>query len=101
MTVILLILVFANAAWLLVSPFRGPLFAVVFYSFVLYLCLRKGDYRAPLVAGLLAFAFHALEWFLGSGPGGRGDAIFFMINLILPLSLVYFSYKAVGRNRGG
>ena len=80
--IILFILMLSNAVWAVSSGYSGPFIAMIFYAFVMFLCWRKKHFQAGMIAG-----------FLGFGIQGIYLAIFY-INLIFPILLVYFSYKA-------
>lgn len=100
--VLLISLAATNAVWLLVNWQRGPLIALAFYLVVTYLCLRKGDFQAGVIAGTLGFGVHLLELF---GPGSNQltgiEQFFFYINLILPVPLAITSYLALRKGSDG
>lgn len=92
---VVLILVATNALWVFVARYSGPLFALFFYSVITYLCWQQRHFRAGVIGGVGGFAIHAYE-LISRGMGellGIESALFF-INLIAPLALLYFSYRA-------
>lgn len=93
--VILAILVVVNVAWAVMHMRPGILVALIIYAFAIFLCLKQKDFRAGIIIGAIGFLIHVVELiFRGIAWLGRIESAFFIINLILPLILVLFSYKA-------
>jgi len=89
-------LVVINAVWAAISQYRGPLFALAVYVLAVYLSRQKGDYRAAFAIGTAGFVFHALElYFHGTAALRPAETVFFYMNLLLPVPLIYSSYKCV------
>ena len=92
---ILLVLALTNALWLITSAYPGPFIALIFYTLTLYLCWRKNDFRAGCIIGIIGLAIHLFELIVqGVKEFGGVDLVFFSINLIFPIPLIYFSAKA-------
>ena len=92
---VVLTLVATNALWVLCARYSGPLFALFFYSVITYLCWQQRHFRAGVIGGVGGFGIHAYE-LISRGMGelhGIESALFF-INLVAPLALLYFSYRA-------
>ena len=93
--IVLQILVIVNAIWAVVCQFLGPLIALLTYAFLTYLFLGKNDFMAGIIIGILGFLIHAYELiFQGLNELGEFEKVFFFINLIFAIILIYFSYKA-------
>lgn len=94
---ILIVLVCVNAVWAASSPHSGPLIGLLFYSCIIILCWKKGHFQAGVIAGIFGLAIHSYE-LISQGIGELGiGAGFFLVNLFLPIPLIYFSYRASRR----
>ncbi len=92
---ILVVLVGTNAIWIVTSKRSGTLVALIFYMFITLLVWRKDDFRAGIISGIFGAGIHFYELiFQGLGKLDGVEASFFFANLILPIMLAYFSYKA-------
>jgi hypothetical protein len=92
---ILVALIGLNAAWYIFSKHSGTLLALIFYSIILFLCWRMLDFRAVIIAGLVGFGVHLFELvFLDLTAFQLLDTIIFYLNLVLPIPLAYFGYRA-------
>ncbi len=92
---ILLILIATNTLWVFVAQYSGPLFALIFYSAITYLCWQRRHFRAGVIAGVGGFGIHVYEWIsLGLGELQGIESALFFINLVAPLALLYFSVRA-------
>ena len=88
-------LVFSNAVWTVSSRYSGPFIAMIFYAFVTFLCWRKKHFQAGIIAGFLGFSIHLYELIFQGIKELKGmNLIIFYLNLIFPVLLVYFAYKA-------
>jgi len=97
---ILIILIGLNAAWYIFSKQSGSLVALIFYSIIFFLCWRMLDFRAVIIAGLIGFGVHLYELvFLGLTAFQLLDTLLFYLNLVLPIPLAYFSYRAYRESR--
>ncbi len=91
----LLSLVGVNAVWLIIRGHGGALIALVFYSVVSFLCLRRRHFGAGVIAGIFGFGIHIYELFVKGTAELIGiDQVFFYANLILPIPLTFTSYLA-------
>ena len=92
---ILLILIITNSVWLLISEFSGPLIALIFYTIIIYLCIYKKHFQAGIIGGIIGFSIHIFELLFQHNANLSGiEFIFFLINLIFPVALVYYSHRA-------
>lgn len=92
---ILIVLVIVNATWMIICKYPGPLMALIFYVFVAFLFWRKNDFRAGIIMGIIGLIIHVCELLLqGIADLGRLELVFFFANLLLPIPLIYFSYRA-------
>lgn len=92
---ILIALVIANATWVATSDHSGPLIALSFYAVVAFLCWRRSHFQAGIIAGIAGVSIHAYElisWGLAELRALEVALLF--VNLILPIPLIYFSYRA-------
>jgi len=92
---ILIALVIANATWVATSGHSGPVIALIFYALVAFLCWQRNHFQAGIIAGIVGLGIHAYElisWGLAELRALDSGLLF--INLILPIPLIYFSYKA-------
>ena len=92
---ILLVLVITNAIYVTITDYSGPIIALVLYGVVAFVFWRFKHFQSGIIAGILGFGFHLYELI----ASGLSDMIpinlsLFLINLLLPIPLVYFSYKA-------
>jgi hypothetical protein len=98
----LLSLAAANAVWLIVSWHGGALIALLFYSVISFLCLRRQHFQAGVIAGIIGFGIHVYELFaLGTSELAVIDQVFFYENLILPIPLIFTSYLASRKGPDG
>ena len=99
---ILAILVFTNAGWIIICKSYGPIIAFIFYLFAIFLFMKKNDILSGSIIGIIGLAFHLYELiFQGIKDLEQLEMIFFFINLIFPIPLIYFSnkiYKKVKKN---
>ena len=93
--IILFILILSNAVWAVSSEYSGPFIAMIVYALVTFLCWRKKHFQAGMIAGFLGFGIHLHELiFRGIKELEWIYLVIFYINLIFPILLVCFSYKA-------
>ena len=98
----LIILVGVNAAWYVISKQSGSLVALIFYSIIFFLCWRMLDFRAVIIAGLIGFGVHLYELvFLDFSAFQLLDTLLLYLNLVLPIPLAYFGYRAYQLIRKG
>ena len=94
-SVILIVLVVINALWVVSTRQSGPLIALLFYSVIIFLFWRKRDFRSGAISGVVGFGIHVYELFFPGISGLEGIyLVFFYLNIILPLPLIYFSLMA-------
>ena len=92
---ILISLIVINTLWVLLSDFSGPIIGILFYIIITFLLWKKEDYTAAIFAGILGFCIHLYELiFFGFVKSEDVFSIFLYLNLLLPLLLLYFGYKA-------
>jgi hypothetical protein len=92
---ILIVMVVMNAIWFAISLHSGASMAMVLYAFILFFCWRMSNYRAGVIAGLLGFAVHLYELVIETPTDFLWhDSVCLYLNLLLPLALVFFSYRA-------
>ena len=91
---ILTILVIINAGWVIICKSNGPIIALIFYVFAIFLFWRKNDIFAGIIIGVMGFAIHMFELIFQGIIDLEGlETIFFFINLVFPILLIYFCYK--------
>ena len=92
--VIISILVFTNVIWVILDRPFGPIIALIFYTFAILLFWRKNDIFAVIIIGVIGFAIHIYEFiFIGITDLNWLEIIFFLINSVFPILLIYFCYK--------
>lgn len=92
---ILIALVITNAIWVATSGHSGPVIALILYALVAFLCWRRDHFQAGIIAGVVGLGIHTYELISWGLTGLRTlDVGLLFINLILPVPLIYFSYKA-------
>ena len=97
---ILIILIVINLLWIVRSRQSGPLIAVVLYSIIVFLILKKKDFQAGAIAGVLGFGIHVFELLLSRTRWLEGmDLVLFYINIFLPIPLIGFSILAHRENK--
>ena len=97
---VLLILVTANAIYVGISDYFGPIIALILYGVVGFIVWRFNHFQAGIIAGALGLVIHIYELVpVGLADMGLLNQFLFMINLILPIPLIYFSYKS-GKQHG-
>lgn len=90
----LLALSTVNALWASTSTYNGPYIALIMYSTVTYLCWKKHDFKAGLISGIVGLCIHTFELIsLDMGEFTRPDKCFFFLNIVLPIPLIYYSFK--------
>ena len=91
---ILTILVITNAGWVIIFKSNGPIIALIFYIFAVFLFWRKNDIFAGIIIGVMGFTIHMFELLFQGILDLEGlETIFFFINLVFPIPLIYFCYK--------
>jgi hypothetical protein len=99
-SVILIFLVVINALWVVSTRQSGPLIALLFYSVIILLFWRKRDFRSGAIAGVVGFGIHVYELLFPGISGLEGIyLVFFYMNIILPLPLIFFSFMAYLENK--
>ncbi len=84
-----------NATWVTICKSLGPVIALIAYIFITFLFLQKNDFIAGIIIGIIGFIIHFYELIFQGIKELRGFEIaFFLINLVFPILLIYFSYKA-------
>jgi hypothetical protein len=97
---LLIVLIGGNVVWYVFSKHSGSLVALVLYSVIFFLCWRMLDFRAVIIAGLIGFGVHLYELvFLDISAFQFIETILFYLNLILPIPIVYFGYRAYQTRR--
>ena len=92
---ILLVLVIANAVYVTITDYSGPIIALVLYGVVAFVFWRLKHFQAGIIAGILGFGFHLYELIaFGLADMRPLNLSLILTNLLLPIPLVYFSYKA-------
>ena len=92
---VLLILAVQNIVFAIILGSINPLIASVFYSFITYLCLRKKDYRAGAISGIVGAILHIRDllsenFYLFSSL----EKYLIISNIVLPVLLIFSGYKA-------
>jgi hypothetical protein len=65
------------------------------YGVVAYLCWHRNHFKAGIIAGIIGLGIHIYEIVSMGLEGLRVFECGFLIaNLILPIPLIYFSYRA-------
>ena len=92
---ILIVLLVINALWAITLKNSGPVIAFLCYALITFLCWRRGYFQAGIIGGFFGLGIHVFE--LLFQDVGRLEGIqlgLFYANTLLPIPLVYFSYKA-------
>ena len=91
---ILISLIITNIIWLATSKYPGSFIGVLFYGVMTFIFWRKSHFQAGIIGGIMGLVVHIYELIFNNITKlGLLDSGFFFINLILPLPLIYFSYK--------
>ena len=92
---ILVALVITNAVWLATSEYSSPLFALIIYAVIAFLCWRRSHFQAGIIVGIIGLGVHIYELLSQGIIELRGFELgLFFINLTFPIPLIYFSYRA-------
>ena len=92
---VILSLMIINVVWVIICKFLGPVIALIAYAFITFLFLHKNDFVAGIIIGIVGFIIHFYELIFQGIKELRGFEIaFFFINLVFPILLIYFSFKA-------
>jgi hypothetical protein len=101
---LLLSLAAGNALWLILRWHGGALIALIFYTAIWVLCLRRQRFQEGIIAGVIGFGIHLIELILlGTSQLTWLDQAFFAMNLVLPIPLAITSYLSFrkGTERNG
>jgi len=86
--------VVTNAVWVTISKYSGPLIALIFYAIIAFLCWKRRHFHAGIIGGIVGFGIHTYELiFQGLEELSGVILVLFFVNLILPILLIYFSYR--------
>ena len=92
---ILVVLVGANAIWTVISKHPGSLIALIFYALVAFLCWQRSHFEAGVIGGVLGLGIHLYELLFQGIEKLEGiDSGLFFLNLLLPILLICFGYRA-------
>ena len=92
---ILIVLAGINVVWAVSAEYSGPFIALFFYAFVTFLCWRRNHFQAGIIGGIFGLCIHVYELiFQDMGKLGGIELGLFYANIVLPIPLMYFSYKA-------
>ena len=95
---VLLILVTANAIYVGISDYFGPIIALILYGVVGFIVWRFNHFQAGIIAGALGLVIHIYELIavgvVELSDTGLLSQSLFIINILLPIPLIYFSYKS-------
>ena len=79
---VVLTLVIINTAWVTICKSSGPFIALIPYAFITFLFLKKKDFIAGIIIGIVGFVIHFYELIFQGITELRGFEIaFFFINL--------------------
>ena len=92
---ILLALVVINSTWVIESLRSGPVIGLIMYGVVAYLCWHRNHFQAGIIAGIIGLGIHIYE-IISIGMEGLKvfECGFLIANIILPILLIYFCYRA-------
>ena len=97
---VLLMLSACNGVWLLTSGHAVPLIAVIAYAVVAFLVLRRNDFRAGFIIGIVGFAVHLLEVVIqGTVRLASLELVWLFANIALPLVIAGMSWILIQRSR--
>jgi len=97
---ILTVLVITNASWFAISKHSGSFVGLIFYAFIAFICWRRKRFQAGIIGGIIGLVIHIYELlFQGLSGFTKFESGLFFINLILPILLIYFSYKSYKKFR--
>ena len=92
---ILIALVITNAVWVVMSEHSGPAIALAIYGLASFLCWRWNHFQAGIITGIVGLGIHTYEFISWGLEGLRALEFGLLIaNIILPIPLIYFSYRA-------
>jgi hypothetical protein len=92
---ILFLLIITNIIWFTISKFQGPFIGLIFYGIIIFLYWKKGHYKAGVIGGFIGLGIHIYELLFKNLLGlSIFESSLFFINLILPIPLIYFSFKS-------
>jgi len=92
--IILIGLVIANAVWATASKTTGPAVGVILYVMITYFFWHSDHYNSGITGGVLACLLHLSELIRGAWVFEGVTAVMLILNIILPLPLIYFSFQA-------
>ena len=92
--IILIALVIANAIWATVTRTSGPAMGVILYVLITYFFWHNDHYNAGITGGVLAALLHLSELIRGAWVFEGITAWMLILNIALPIPLVYLSFRA-------
>lgn len=80
------------------SKLPGPFIGLIFYGIIIFLYWKRHHYKAGVIGGFIGLGIHIYELLFKSLSGFSAfETSLFFINLILPIPLIYLSYKSYQR----
>jgi len=77
------------------SKLPGPFIGLIFYWIIIFLYWKKCHYKAGVIGGFIGLGIHIYELLFKNLSGfSVFESGLFFTNLILPIPLIYFSFKS-------
>ncbi len=93
--IMLAVLTGVNGIWAASSLYPGPFIGFIFYGVITFFFWRRNHFHAGVIGGIVGVIIHGGELVVGVTDALKSvDTVLFLINLFLPIPLIYFSYKA-------
>lgn len=97
---LLLALVLVNCAWALLFARTGPVVGAAVYAMVTLVTWRRREIHPVLIVGFFGLVLHVVELFSAiSAAGVRAELIFLVTNVVIPIPLLYVSWKLIRTRR--
>ena len=93
--VILIILVIVNAVWATASKMPGAAVNVILYVLITYFFWHNDQCKTGIMGGILASLLHLSELIRGAWVFESVTPVMLILNIVLPIPLVYFSYRSI------
>ena len=92
--IILITLVITNAVWATVTRTSGPAVGVILYVLITYFFWHNDHYNTGITGGILAALLHLSELIRGVWVLEGITSVMLILNIVLPIPLVYLSFRA-------
>lgn len=90
----MLVLVVANILWVAVQNRPTPLVGAVVYAIIAFQVLRRDDYRAAFLVGVVGAGLHLFEFLRGWSKPALFETCLVAVNIVLPVFIACVGFRA-------